>query len=399
MTGTIRGVPGGSSAGKTYGILPIEINRCIKHPTRSVSVVSESIPHLEKGAIRDFQQIMKDRLIWDRKRWHDGKHIYTFPNQSWIEFFSADDYGKVHGPRRDVLYVNECNRISWEVYHHLNIRTNQYVWLDFNPAHKFWYHTNLKNDPDFEELVLTYKDNEALPQRVVDELEKMRSKGFMRWDYPGYEYDELNIISEYWANQWRVYGLGLIGKLEGQIFQNWKRVKELPPGKVVYGLDFGYEHDPTALVAVVKYKGELYAKELWYKTGYRSKEFIEFLYLNGVQPTDPIICDHDKTAVRDLQDHGFFALYADKRKGSVNSGIQALQDIQVYTTHDSTHLHEEEDKYFWESKDGIFLNQPVDAYNHGIDGTRYAYDYIKNPIKQHYLSQLKHRRGGSRRVY
>jgi phage terminase large subunit len=225
----------------------------------------------------------------------------------------------------------------------------------------------------------------------------MGEKGF--YDMNADVYDELNIKNDYWANQYRVYGLGLLGTLEGQIFKHFKHVNSLPEGKSVYGLDFGYEHDPTALVEVKKWKGEIYGRLLYYETGYRSKNMIEFLYLHGVGPNDPIICDHDKTAVRDLRDHGFLAFYADKYKGSVKDGIQALQDVPVNITHDSHDLIFEEENYYWEMKDGKPTGEPIDANNHGCDGLRYAHSYIKDPTNPHFMKQWKDRRGGRRRVY
>jgi phage terminase large subunit len=397
MTKRIRGVPGGTSASKTFGILAVLINTACTTPMLEISVVSESVPHLKRGAIKDFKKIMVDTRRWHDPHWNTTDSKYTFANGSYIEFFSADTPGKVHGPRRHILYINEGNRIKFETYHALAIRTSMHIWIDFNPTKKFWYHEHIVGDKDWEELVLNYKHNEALSEAIIREIEKGGSKGY--YD-PWGDLDDLdNIKSEFWANWWRVYGLGQLGKLEGQIFKNWKRVRKLPKVKhYAYGLDFGYTSDPTALVKGCRYKGELYAQELWYQTNYSSSEMIEYLYSVGVGPTDPIICDHDFTAVQDLRDHGFRALKVHKPKDSIISGIQSLQDIQVYLTYDSHNFIKEEENYFWDQKDGNILNVPVDEYNHCIDSLRYLYDYIKNPRKKHYLSQEKERRGGRRRV-
>ena len=138
---------------------------------------------------------------------------YTFSNGSYIEFFSADQEDKVRGPRRNILYINECNNISFETYHQLAIRTTDTIWLDFNPSESFWAYDELENDIDADWLVLTYKDNEALHENIIREIEKSKEKGFVNPD--GNLDDENNIKSKFWANWWRVYGLGLPGSIEG----------------------------------------------------------------------------------------------------------------------------------------------------------------------------------------
>ncbi len=164
-------MPGGTSAGKTFGILPILIDRAIKTPLLEISVVSESIPHLRKGALKDFLKIMKATGRYVDKNFNRTMLTYTFTNGSYIEFFSADQEDKVRGPRRNVLYINECNNITFETYHQLQIRTSHEIWLDFNPANEFWAYTELQDDEDVEWLTLTYKDNEALPLSIVKEIE------------------------------------------------------------------------------------------------------------------------------------------------------------------------------------------------------------------------------------
>src|SRR5690606_20649984 len=97
----IKIVPGGTSGGKTYGILPILIDKAAKSPMLEISVVSESIPHLRKGAMKDFLKIMKATGRYIDKNWNRSHLTYTFENGSYIEFFSADQEDKVRGPRRN----------------------------------------------------------------------------------------------------------------------------------------------------------------------------------------------------------------------------------------------------------------------------------------------------------
>lgn len=385
----IKGIPGGTSAGKTFGILPILITRGSQIPGLEISVVSESLPHLKKGAIKDFKKIMKATGRWLDSRWNETSKKYTFHNGSYIEFFSADDSGKVHGPRRSKLYINECNRISFETYHALMIRTSEDIWLDFNPTRKFWYHTEIVGDPDWEECRLTFQDNEGLPDQIRKDILKGKDKGYH--DPEGDINDPNNIKNEYWANWWRVYGLGLLGKMEGQIFVDVGRCyeKDIPDGEMVVGIDFGYTHDPTAVVKLVNVRGTLYMHQLLYKTGVKVQDIVDALYEGGVLETHPVLCDHDFTAIDDIQKAGFRAMRAHKPAGSVLAGIQALQSVQLVSTYESDGLHVEEERYFWDQKDGKFLNRPIDDYNHAWDAIRYGYDYLVNPQREWYVNQKK----------
>jgi len=243
----IKKVPGGTSAGKTFSILPILIDRAIKKPNLEISVVSESIPHLRKGALKDFLKLMKVTGRYIDSHFNRTLLTYTFANGSYIEFFSADQEDKVRGPRRNILYINECNNINFETYHQLAIRTDIEIWLDYNPTHEFWADVELKDDPDVESITLTYKDNEALADSIVREIEKAREKAFFDIELENI-FQENNIKSSYWSNWWRVYGLGLTGSLEGVVFNNWNIIDSIPNNAklVGHGLDFGYTNDPTA---------------------------------------------------------------------------------------------------------------------------------------------------------
>ena len=369
----IKGVPGGTGASKTVGILAILIDTACRTPNWQISVVSESYPHLSRGAIKDFQAIMKSTGRWVDGRWLTSKSRYKFGNGATIEFFSVDDPAKVHGPRRNELYVNECNRINFSTYHNLSIRTSHSIWLDFNPTRKFWYHKEVRKDEDFEEVVLTYLDNEAYPRALIKELLKAKAKA--------------DGGDEYWRNWWNVYGLGQLGTLEGQIFADVKHCKDIPEDAAspVFGLDFGYVNDPTALVQVNMFKGGLYRKQIFYESDLEMEKLINVMYSAGVDEKMPILCDHDHVAIKQLVDAGFNAMKAKKLQKMV--GIQALKQIPIFTTFDSQDLINEEDNYFFVSKNGEFLNKPVDEYDHGWDATRYAHHYILNPTDKYYLGQ------------
>lgn len=377
----IREVPGGTSAGKTFGILPVLIDRATKTGLLEISVVSESIPHLKRGAIKDFKKIMKATNRWISDHWHGTDLKYTFSNDSYIEFFSADQEDKVRGPRRNILYINECNNISFETYHQLSIRTDMEVWLDYNPTTEFWVHTELNNDPDVEKLILTYKDNEALAETLVKEIEKARTKAF----YDEFAVDlfaEKNIKSKYWANWWRVYGLGLVGSLEGVIFKNWEVIESVPDTArlLCYGLDFGYTNDPTTLVACYKYNDELVFDELIYQTGLLNSDIINLIKSHGATKAYIFADSAEPKSIEEIKRAGISIKGALKGSDSINYGIDYLQGFNMKITARSTNIIKELRAYTWDTdKTGKVINKPIDAFNHTIDAMRYAVSEMSKP--------------------
>src|SRR5690606_368538 len=329
-----RVIPGGTSAGKTFGIIPILIDRATKKSGLEISIVSESIPHLRRGALKDFEKIMRTTGRWFEDRFNRTLLKYTFANGSYIEFFSADQSDKLRGARRNILYINECNNVTFEAYQQLSIRTSDEIWLDFNPSNEFWAHTELKNDPDCEWLTLTYKDNEALPKAIVKEIEKAREKAK---------------TSTYWANWWKVYGLGELGVLDGVIFNNWKIIDEIPQEAkyVKSGMDFGFTNDPTTLIDKYLYNGIPIYDEVLYQTGMINSEIAKVAKQDFKRI---IVADSaEPKSIKELQNYGLIVKGAEKGKDSINFGIQAIQQYEVfYVTKRSVNLIDELRKYSWD---------------------------------------------------
>lgn len=389
----LRVVPGGTSAGKTFGILPLLIDRAIKSPGLSVSVVSESIPHLKKGAIKDFKAIMVATGRWRDEAYNKTDRVYTFANKSYVEFFSADSEGRVRGPRRNVLYINECNNISFDTYYQLAIRTDGEIWLDYNPSNEFWVHSEIEGDPDAEALTLTYKDNEALAPSIVREIEKNRAKAFFDETLEGEAlFSESNVKSSYWSNWWKVYGLGRLGSLDGVIFSNWTQIAAVPPAAklLAYGQDFGYTNDPAALVALYLHDGELILDELIYKRGLLNSDLVREYRQLGIKTNVPIYADAaEPKSIKEISGFGYRIQAADKGKDSVNFGIDLLQAYPIRVTQSSLNLIAELRAYMWEKdrKTGAATNAPQDANNHAIDATRYAAIHVLTSYQPNYKSK------------
>jgi phage terminase large subunit len=397
----IKILPGSTSAGKTIAILARLIDKAIKTPGLEISVVAQDVPHLKKGALKDFLKIMKMTGRYNDKQYHKTDRIYTYSNGSYIEFFGvADDPDKLRGPRRDILYMNEANNLPWEAYKQASIRTNKEIWLDFNPTNEFWAHDELTDDPDAEWLTLTYNDNEALEPAIVRELEKDRDKAFFD-PFAEDLFAESNIKSKYWANYWKVYGLGELGVLEGVVFNNWD-VIEVLPAEARYlgtGIDFGYTNDPTTITDYYKYNGQIIWDERTYLTGLKNSDIAHLLKSQGRTAYDRIVADSaEPKSIDEINDYGFNIEGAEKGADSINFGIDIIQQEDFLITARSKNLKNELRRYEWdEDKTGKRLNRPIDAFNHCIDPARYFYTkyisrknlYDPKPANEAYKKALK----------
>lgn len=362
----IRGVAGGTSASKTISILQILIDYAQSHSNELVSIVSETMPHLRKGAMRDFENIMKEHGYWNDRNWNATNSIYTFETETKIEFFSADNKDKVRGPRRDVLFVNEANNINYETFTQLEIRTRKIIWLDWNPVAEFWFYTGetdgeiaVKDRDDVDFLILTYKDNEALEESIIKTIEKRRAN----------------------KNWWKVYGEGLLGEAEGRIYTGWNIELESVPHEASlfrYGQDFGYSNDPTAIVAIYRWNGAVIFDEQCYLKGLSNKDIAD-IYTN--LPRKLVKADSSEPkSIDEMKTYGINVIGAMKGAGSINQGIQYIQQQQVFVTKRSTNIIKEYRNYLWLTDDnGKITNEPQDFLNHCMDAIRYGLEEVNKP--------------------
>ena len=378
----IRAVAGGTAASKTISITVWLIDYCqVKQSREKIAdVVSESFPHLSAGAILDFQSIMKDRGYWVDARWNDTKHIYTFETGNKLRFTSIDTYGKAHGPRRDVLFINECNNLDYRIVDQLITRTRETVWLDWNPSEEFWFYTEmLPNRPkDIDFITLTYKDNEALDRITIDEIESHKNN--KQW--------------------WTVYGLGQLGEIETRIYKGWKIIDEIPYGAELkrYGMDFGYTNDPSAIVAVYYYDGGYIIDEILYQKGMLNKQLADTLIVQERKAL--VIADSaEPKSIDEIRLYGINISATIKGQGSVNKGIQFVQGKQISITKRSINLIKEYRNYVWiTDKEGKIINEPMDINNHLMDALRYALNSLVfegMSAKQFVPNHI----GGTRRSY
>lgn len=348
---------GGTRSGKTFSVCALLVDLCFQ-PTRkvwSVDIVSESMPHLKRGAIEDVGTILSVMGFVEDKDYELNRsdHVFTFKSGNRIRCFSADDWGKVKGSKRDILFINEANRIPYEVYRQLSVRTTRTILLDWNPDAEFWYELKgLDRKEDTVEIHSTYKDNSHLSDIQIAEIESNKD-------------DE---------NWWRVYGLGLTGHAEGIVYKRWEQVDDIPTyaDLVGRGLDFGYTNDPTAIVDVWYADGALWLDELCYSPGLTNDKIAE--KLRGLPPST-IADSAEQKSIDEIKNYGVrYIEPAIKGRDSVKNGIQILQRYPMKVTSRSTHLIYElrNYKYKEEKTTGIITNEPVDKWNHALDAVRYV---------------------------
>ena len=359
----IRACQGGTAAGKTIGILQVLIDsaQTDKQPTIT-SIVSESFPHLKKGALRDFLNILETQKYFNRDRWNKTDSFYTFETGSKIEFFSVDQPDKVRGPRRDRLFINEANNIPFETFEQLEVRTNEAIFLDWNPVSEYWFEENLKGKrEDLEHLILTYRDNEALDENIVRSIELRKGR----------------------ANWWKVYGEGLLGEVEGKIYRDWALIDVLPKEARLerYGLDFGYTNDPSAIVAIYYFNGGYILDEKLYLKGLSNKELADSL--KTYKPALIIADSAEPKSIDEIRGYGLNISPAEKGHDSVRHGIQIVQDNIISVTKQSVNLIKEYRNYLWMTdKNGKILNEPEPGNDHALDAIRYALCTLGKLVRQ-----------------
>ena len=365
-------VRGGTSAGKTICILLILIDYAIRNEGKEISVVSESIPHLRRGAYKDFLNILKALNRYKDTQLNKSTLKYTFTNGSYIEFFSTDQPDKLRGARRTDLYINECNNVPFDAYQQLVVRTSGNIWLDYNPSSLFWVDKELVGKEDTDFITLTYKDNDSLPDTIVREIEKAKVKAK---------------TSTYWANWWRVYGLGEVGSLEGVCIPDWKEIDRIPDEARIlgYGVDFGW-NDPTVIIGCYKWNDAYIFDEVYYKSSTTLRDLSLFLRHNNI--TENLIADSaEPKSIETLRRDGHSIYPCTKGRDSVNFGINLINQNEIYVTSRSRNMKRELQGYIWaKDKEGNTLNKPTGEHPDCIDAARYILtDTLENPNKGNYF--------------
>jgi len=352
---------GGSRSSKTYSILQMLIVIAMQEKGKVFSIVRKSLPSLKMTAYRDFFEILRNMELYDEQKHNKSDYTYNI-NGNLFEFISLDQPQKKRGARRDYLFCNEANELSWEDFFQLLVRTTGKIWIDYNPSDAFhWIYDRLLTRDDVTYIQSTYKDNPFLDKSIVEEIERLKGT------------DE---------DYWRIYGLGERGMSRATIFQFGTNEIPADATLLAYGMDFGYTNDPTSLVAVYKSGDNLYADELIYQTGLTNPDISNRLKdLNLDRRTEIFADSAEPKSIEELHRMGWNVKPTQKGADSVIVGIDVLKRHKLFVTPRSSNLIKELQNYKWvEDKNGNLLNKPIDAFNHAIDAMRYAtYNKLSRP--------------------
>lgn len=356
----IRGVAskGGTRSGKTWATLQMLHLLCSNaEKPLIVSCVAATLPMVKRGMQRDFKQMLAMEGVWDENAFNKSEGCYTYPNGCVIEFFGVDNASKVHGPARDILFVNEAQGIPREIFRQLDIRTRKKVIIDFNPVRKFWGETEFVGDR-YVTIHSTYKDNPYLTKEQVGAIEKNKTD----------------------ANWWRVYGEGETGGVEGNVYPSYEVIDELPEtytGRCL-GLDFGFVNDPTAIVDI-RFEGwDLYVDLLCYETGLLNSAIADYLSGQGLNRVVTVCDSAEQKSIVELQQRRIKAIPCVKGRGSISAGIAQVSQFKLHITKRSVKMLDELDNYKFikDEATDTYTNEPIDAWNHSLDALRYGVDYL-----------------------
>jgi len=341
---------GSTRSSKTFSICQLLAMIC-RDQKKAVSIVSPSLPHLKRGARKDMLQVLTDLNLFHESWFNRTDNIYTYPNGSTIEFFGAEDVGKVHGIGRDILFVNEANLISFDIYTQLVIRTSETVFLDMNPSDEFSYVYDEIDKPHTKFIHSTYLHNRGqLTRWQIEEIESL-------------QYADENL--------WKVYGLGLRGTSSETIYTHWKLCENFPQcDETFYGLDFGY-NNPSVLIKVGLREQKIYAEEIFYETKLTTNDLTDAIKIYGITRSSEIFCDAaEPKTIEEIKRMGLNALPAEK---SVYDGIQKVKSFPLFITRNSVNMIKEIKSYkFKLDKEGRATDEPVKFMDHAMDALRYA---------------------------
>lgn len=369
---------GGQGASKTISILELVIQSLLASE-KEATVLSSELSKMKRTVIRDYKKICKDwSIINNEDEFNRSESKHEYPNGSYIDFLGADvnDVGK--GFRRDILYINEADKMNVETAIQFISRSKLTI-IDYNPDNRFWGYDFI-NENNF--ITLTFEDNEYLPEQEVKSILNYKERGFRDTSLKDL-FIESNIKSKYWANRWRVYGMGMLGMLDGVVFENWSKIKELPKEAeiIAYGLDWGFSISPTALISVYKWQGKLIVHEHIYQTGLLNEPLINLMNQLGIRRDVKIICDsEDPKSIQEVSLAGYWAVKCEKGSDKNKQAIAKLQEYEILVTESSYNIQHELANFTWiKNNNGEFTGETIKKYDHAIDCLKYIAYTELNP--------------------
>lgn len=319
----------------------------------------------------------------------ENKTNLTYTNKqtgTLIEFFAVDDAQKARGPRRDRLWCNEGNELTYEDWRQLTMRTRGGICLDYNPSMlRHWIYDEVETRSDCQIVHSSYKKNPFLTLENIREIEidvpvyalPAAEGGGEYTDWTG-TYEGAGILLSGDPFRWAVFGLGRRGVALQAIYPQLFDSEGLTSHRQRrFGLDFGYNH-PLSLTEV-EYRdrpgrAELHIDQLIHESYLTNADVVDLLPTVGVGRRDLIKADGARPeAIADIKRAGFNIVAADKGPGSVKAGIDKLKTVKLCFTRRSKQAKDQFQDYRWkQTASGLILDEPVKVEDDAPDSVRYA---------------------------
>ena len=277
--------------------------------------------------------------------------ITTFVCDEAEEWTSEDEFDKIMLSirkkgiqNRIIIIMNPCDSNHF-IYKKYIEKTHKLVEID-------GVQVQISTHPNVLHIHTTYFDNlENLSPEFLKEVEDMKVSNPEKYAH---------VVIGRWADV-----------AEGAVFKKWGIVKEFPQEckKVGIGQDFGFTNDPSAAVRCGIIDNRLYVDELFYET-----DMLSSAIANRLKPFSmKVFADsQDPRLIQEIKNRGVNIYPVDKFPGSIKAGIDKIKDMEFFVTERSYNIITELRKYVWDKdKDGNYINEPVDEYNHLMDAIRY----------------------------
>ena len=350
---------GGTRSSKTYSLCQNVIVFALQHPNSTISIVRKTFPALRASVMRDLIFILKDLDLYTDRNHNKTENIYRFDNGSIIEFFSVDDEQKIRGRKRDLLWANEANELSFDEFNQLNFRTTHKMIFDFNPSDTYHWLYDLELKPEAIKIHSTYKDNPFLEPSIVKQIEEL-----------------INVDKSYYD----IYCLGLKATSKANIYTHQLDFTDYPQTieDYCYALDFGYNH-PTALLKISRVENDFYVDEVLYQSLLTATDLVQNMNNLGVNKSKYIVADYARPEIiEELKRNGYNVLNANK---NVKEGIDAVKSSRLYIKNDAINVWKEIRNYKWKLKGDIILDEPVKFMDDAMDAMRYGILFMKKQNK------------------
>lgn len=362
---------GGGDAGKTVTALQYLATECMQNPGVIVTVTGQDLPNLKRGAVVAFDRYVMPYFSKYGVTFNKSETTYYFPNGSIVEFKSFKDELDARGSERDYLFMNEANSQTYKMFWQLERKTRKKVILDYNPTAAFWVHANL--------------------------IEGGESQYNNRWDYFQLDHrhnpfltEEEHAVYESMSDPelFKVYARGETGKVTGLVLGHFKKITTMPKcDRYVWGIDYGYTNDKTAIVKMGVIGRQRYFQECCYLSGREMEEiamgsvsipmYIKNVFVqNGWNHSQPIYSEHDAEMILQLRKIGVPVKQAKKGPGSKVAGIAKLREYECFYM--GTNFEKEIVNYKYISvvdlisSREVLTNQPADGNDHLCDAAKYA---------------------------